>query len=83
MSDRALMAMFDRGERLNLPGGYWLQKDDNNRWQVGRGKMFMGFNLSSNIPVGPGGSMDHEIREFAEAMIGATYPGNTPATDGK
>ncbi len=34
-NERAMMALFDRGTRLMLPNGYWVQKDDDNRWQVG------------------------------------------------
>jgi len=30
--------------------------------------MFLAFNIRGNLPVGPGGSMDYEIRTFVEAM---------------
>ncbi len=62
------MAVFDRRHRLALPGGYWLQKDDDNRWQVGQGRMFLALHISCNVPVGDGGSIDAAIKEFAEAM---------------
>jgi len=69
---RALMAIFDRGHRLALPNGYWVQKNDDNRWQIGYERMFLAFHLSGNVPVGPGGSMDHEVQRFVEAMQNAT-----------
>jgi hypothetical protein len=72
-----MMALFDVGHRLQLSGGYWLQKTDDNRWQVGAGDVFLGFSLDTNVPVGPGGSFDREANEFAEAMCAAVTKGGS------
>jgi hypothetical protein len=72
MTDRTLMALFDPGHRLSLPGGYWMQKDDDTRWQIGQqigeGEMFLGFSLEANVHFGVGGSFDSEAKRFADAM---------------
>ncbi len=65
---RAEMARFNRRHRLQLPGGFWMQKDDENQWQIGRYERFLAFHLSSNVPCGPGGSFDAEAEDFAKAM---------------
>lgn len=74
MSERALMALFDTGHRLELPGGFYLQKRDDNAWEVGGligdTRALMGMQIGSTIPVGRGGSMDCEIKRFADAMNG-------------
>lgn len=72
---RALMALFDRRHRLDLPGGYWLEKDDDNVWQVGQGEMQLGYQLGTNVLVGPGGSFDSEAERFADAMNGGKRDG--------
>lgn len=77
MTERALMALFDRWCRLYLPSGYWVQKDSEDRWQIGCDDMFLGFSIASNMPVGRGGSMDYEIALFVDMMNGRA----SPATD--
>lgn len=69
MTDRAMMALYDEKHRIDLPGGYWLQKDDDNQWQIGCGDMFLAFSVISNVPVGKGGSLDADVKRFAEAMV--------------
>jgi hypothetical protein len=71
MTERAMMALFDVGHRLSLPGDYWIQKSDDNRWQVGKGEMFLGFSLDTNVPCGPGGSFDAEAQRFSEELLEA------------
>jgi hypothetical protein len=69
MTKRPMMALFDRKHRLELPGGYWLQKDDDNQWQIGCEEMALGVSFVSNVPVGEGGSTDGKAQRFAEAML--------------
>ena len=72
MTDPALMTSFAPGHRLNLPAGYWMQKDDDTRWQIGQkageGEMLLGFSLEANAHLGAGGSFDSEAKRFANAM---------------
>lgn len=73
MVDRAMMALFDERHRLKLPSGYSLEKTNENSWEVlgpvGDGAdIYLAFHIAGNVPVGRGGSMDHEIKRFAEAM---------------
>jgi hypothetical protein len=74
MTDPALMTLFAPGHRLNLPAGYWIQKDDDTRWQIGQkvgeGEMLLGFSLEANARFGTHGSFDSEAMRFAEAMNG-------------
>lgn len=69
---RALMALFDENHRLELRNGYYLQKQDDNQWQIGGpcGDIIclLSMHISGNVPVGRGGSMDSEIKAFADAM---------------
>lgn len=72
--DQPATALFGVGHRLPLPNGYWLQKDDENKWQIGgpfggTADVFLALNVSGNVPVGPGGSLDEEIKEFAEGLM--------------
>ena len=70
--DRAMMALYDAGHKIDLPNGYYLKKRDENTWQVGGPlgiqSYLLGFQITSNVPVGPQGSMDSQIRQFAVAM---------------
>lgn len=72
MTERAIMALFDEGHRLDLPGGYYLQKRDDDTWHIGGPladiSCLLGFQITSSVPVGRGGSMDHDVKQFAEAM---------------
>jgi len=72
MTEKALMALFDEGHRLELPSGYYLQKRDENTWHIGGPlggiSCLLGFQITSSVPVGRDGSMDHEVKRFAEAM---------------
>jgi hypothetical protein len=38
MTERATMAMYDPSDRLALPSGYWLEKQDDNAWWIGSGQ---------------------------------------------
>ena len=67
--ERTLMALFDTGHRLSLPSGYWLSKDDDNKWQVGHGESYLAFHIATNLPCGKGGSFDSEAQEFAKLML--------------
>jgi hypothetical protein len=77
------MSLFDAGHRLALPGGYWLSKSDDNRWQVGKDGMFLGFGIDGNVPVGRGGSMDKTIKDFADAMASNAVVETDPACGAK
>ena len=68
MTGRATMAMYDPNHRLALPGGYWLEKQDDNGWWLGRGELNLALKIVPNVRVGEGGSIDSEIDEFARAM---------------
>ncbi len=68
MTERAMMALYDAKHRLPLPNGFWLQKDDDNQWQVGCHIMFLGYNISTNVPCGADGSFDGCLRDFANGM---------------
>lgn len=74
---RAIMSMFDVGHRLPLPNGFWLQKDDENIWQIG-GPMagtpdvFWAMIVRGTVPVSEaGGSMDWAMSKFSDALMGA------------
>ncbi|TIW56706.1 MAG: hypothetical protein E5V54_11345 [Mesorhizobium sp.] len=81
MSDRALMALFDQRQRLELRGGYWIEKEDDNQWQIGQGRMALGYSLTTNVPVGKGGSFDAEAKRFAEVMQGRAPADQAEAPD--
>lgn len=72
MTDRAQMALFDAGYKLELPNGYYLKKTDDDRWQIGGPigdiSADLGNHITSNVGLGRGGSIDHDIRQFADAM---------------
>src|SRR5262245_9568285 len=68
MTKRATMATHDAKDRLALPGGYWLEKQDDNGWWIGRGDLNLALKIGPNVPVGKGGSIDSEIEQFAAAM---------------
>ena len=66
---------FQVRHRLPLPNGHWLEKSDENRWQIGgpiggTPDCYLGMNISGNVKVGRAGTMDHSIKEFADAMNG-------------
>jgi len=75
MAERALMALFDAKHRLDLPNGYWLEKSDDNQWQVGKDGGYLACSLISNVPVGAGGSFDGEAKRFADAMLAGREKG--------
>lgn len=69
-------ALFHPGHRLPLPGGFWLQKDDENHWQIGgpmagTADVFWAMQVQGNVPVGRGGSMDHSMLDFSNALCAA------------
>jgi hypothetical protein len=68
MAERTLMALFDPKHRLELPGGYWLEKQDDDGWWIGQGGMNLALKITANVPVGKGGSIDHSINAFVAAM---------------
>lgn len=72
MSGKAVMALFDERHRINLSGGWYLEKQDDNQWQIGGPcgdiTCLLGMHITGNVPVGVGGSMDSEVKKFAEAM---------------
>lgn len=71
LGERALMALFDCGHRLDVPGGYALQKSDDNRWQILKDGIFLGLSVESNVPVGRGGSIDAGIKRIADDLNAA------------
>jgi hypothetical protein len=74
-SKRALMATHDPGDRVQLPGGYWLEKQDDNGWWLGHVEAGnTATKLVPSVPVGLGGSIDATIDEFAAAMNHAQLP---------
>jgi hypothetical protein len=62
-------ALYAPKHRFDLPGGYWLHKDREDRWQVGHGEMFLAIHIAANVPAGHGESIDHEITRFVQAMV--------------
>jgi hypothetical protein len=69
--ERALMAVYDKGHRISLRNGYWLEKQDDNGWWLGRGWMNLALKIAiiqPSVPVGRGGSIDQDIRDFANAI---------------
>lgn len=72
----ALTALFHVGHRLPLPGGFWLEKSSEDRWQVG-GPMagtpdvYWAMNISTNVPVGKDGSADVEMLELSIVLCKA------------
>lgn len=70
------MALFDTGHRLNLPNGYWLEKRGDDLWHIGgpmggTPNVYLAMTITGSVPVGPGGSMDTSIKEFAEGISNA------------
>lgn len=75
MVDRAMMALFDKRHRLSLPGGWWLEKSDDDVWNIGgplgdEPDVYLAMIITGSVPVGPGGSMDADVKTFADAMNG-------------
>jgi hypothetical protein len=68
MTERTLMAMYGPNDRLALPGGYWLEKQDDKGWWLGCGQLNLALKIVLNVRIGEGGSIDSEIKQFAEAM---------------
>ena len=65
---RALMAVYNKGDRIGLRNGYWLEKQDDNGWWIGRGGMNLALKIEPSVPVGNDGSIDQDIRDFASAI---------------
>jgi len=70
--DQATMALFSERHKLELPGGYYLQKRSDDYWEIGGPigdvKALLGMHITSNIGLGRGGSLDSEIKQFAAAL---------------
>lgn len=68
---RAMMALFDNGHRLDLPAGYSVRKDSDDRWQILKDGVYLGLSFDTNVPVGRGGSVDAEIKQIADDLNAA------------
>jgi hypothetical protein len=68
MATKAIMAIFEPKAKLLLPSGYWVEKQDDDWWSIGRDQMNLALKIIGNVPVGKGGSLDREILEFVEMM---------------
>lgn len=66
-----MMTLYDRGQRIDLLGGYWLEKVDDNQWRLMSGRMDLALSIRPNLPVSPGGSIDRDICTLAEALAAA------------
>ena len=58
----------ETAKRLDLPNGYWLEKQDGNCWWLGCGRLNLALKIVPNVPCGPGGSIDSEVEKFAAAL---------------
>jgi hypothetical protein len=54
--------------RLDLPNEYWLKKEDDNGWWLGRGRMNLALKIVPSVPCGKGGSIDSAVKEFVRLM---------------
>lgn len=68
MTARALMATHDPGDRLDLPGEYWLRKQDDNAWELGWGNCTWLLKIVPDKPCGHDGSIDQEIDDFVRKV---------------
>lgn len=65
-------------ERLELIAGYYLQKRDDDAWHIGGPlgdvRSHLGLLITSTTGIGPGGSIDAEVKSFAQAVMPKATP---------
>src|SRR5689334_668999 len=58
----------ETAKRLDLPNGYWLEKESDNGWWIGRGRLNLALKIVPSVPCGVGGSIDSEVEKIAAAL---------------